>query len=208
MKALIFAFTVSLLGFSQNAYSDSVPAGQPEASTVAVSSSSDDAFKEAVKYHHGVDGVKPDIKKALALYQKSAQTGNAEALLILGTFYDKGKEVEQNWEKALKYYTEAADKGLTEAEFNIASMYYAGEGVEQSYAKAAQWFEKSALNGNPKSAFNLGAMYYNGDGLKQDESQAKYWFKVSARNGNPAAALVMKFFGHDIELISRDLNNI
>ena len=51
-------------------------------------------------------------------------------------------------------------------------------------------------------------MYYNGDGVKQDERQAKYWFKVSSHNGNPAAALISQFFGHDIELIGRDLNNI
>lgn len=206
MKALIITTILILfICFDKMSYAD-VSASSSE---VAGSNlSGEEIFSEAIKYHHGIDGVDQDLKKAISLYMQAAKLGNGKALLVLGMFYDKGKVVTKNQEEAFKYYMQAASKGISEAEFNIGSMYYSGEGVEQSYSKALEWFERSASKGNPKAAFNLGGMYYNGDGIKQDESKAKYWLQVSSSNGNPAAALILDFFGHDIEPIGRDLNNL
>ena len=61
-------------------------------------------------YNHGL-WVKQDYAKAVELYRKAAEKGNASAQTLLGTMYDGGVGVPQDFRMAIKLYRQAAAQG-------------------------------------------------------------------------------------------------
>ena len=69
---------------------------------------------------------KEDYEKALQLWTKSAEKGNAEAQYRLGRLYDRGEGTEENPVLALEWYTKAAEQGVEEAQTNLGALYDLG----------------------------------------------------------------------------------
>ena len=61
-----------------------------------------------VMYANG-QGVKQDYAKAVELYQKAAEQGDASAQYNLGIMYKNGLGVKQNYTKAKEYFGLACD---------------------------------------------------------------------------------------------------
>ena len=74
--------------------------------------------------------------------------GNAGELFKLGTKYEYGKGVEQNYEKAALYYYDAAVQGHARSQCNLGWFYENGFGVEKNLQTAKEWYEKAAAQGN------------------------------------------------------------
>src|SRR5215510_10425361 len=68
------------------------------------------------------DDVEQDYKKAIVLYRKAANKGNAEAQYALGCCYEYGDGIKKNVDLAVKWYTKAADQGYTEAQKALAEL--------------------------------------------------------------------------------------
>jgi TPR repeat protein len=70
-------------------------------------------------------------------------------MFVLGSMYEDGKGVAQDYGEARDWYEKAADAGNLNAMFNLGQLYLKGQGVDQDYGKAREWFQKSADGGDP-----------------------------------------------------------
>jgi hypothetical protein len=61
-------------------------------------------------YYEGV-GEGKDLKRAFELYNEVAETGDGDALFMVGRMYLEGLGVEQNAEKGFEYFGKAARAG-------------------------------------------------------------------------------------------------
>lgn len=124
-----------------------------------------------------------EFTQALPLFEKSAQKGNPNGMFMLGSMYNFGKGVTQNYSKAMEWYLKAAEKNQDVAMFNIAAMYMNGEGVAQNVAKAMEWAEKAASHGHVQSMLNLSIDAYE----KQNFEKMFFWMHKAAEAGNAEA---------------------
>jgi TPR repeat protein len=91
-----------------------------------------------------------------------ANRGHANAQYNLGTLYQVGQGVPQNYKEAVKWFRKAAIQGNDSAQYNLGVMYQKRQGVDQNYEKAFEWFSKAAIKGIDTAQFNLGLMYQKG----------------------------------------------
>ncbi len=73
-----------------------------------------------------------------------AVQGSNVSQLYLGTLYEKGLGVPQNYVEAARWYRKAADWGNATAQFSLAYLYLRGVGVPQDLVAAHMWFNLSA----------------------------------------------------------------
>ena len=95
-----------------------------------------------------------DYTNAFKEFKMSADQGNTEAQLKLGTMYQFGVGIAQDDAEAAKWYLKAADQGLAEAQFNLGVMYARGDGVPKDYMLAYMWFDVAAAQGHNKARKN------------------------------------------------------
>ncbi|MBP3819829.1 MAG: sel1 repeat family protein, partial [Butyrivibrio sp.] len=74
--------------------------------------------------------------------------GHAEAMLMIGHLYEKGKGVLQDYNSAMEWYRKAAENGDATAMNNIGSMYHEGRGVAKDYTCARNWYQKAISAGD------------------------------------------------------------
>ena len=60
---------------------------------------------------------------------KDAEAGDPVLQNKLGTMYQDGTYVKQDYGKALYWYTQSAEQGYGPAQTNLAQMYESGEGL-------------------------------------------------------------------------------
>lgn len=110
---------------------------------------------------------------AYKLFQKAIkENDDPRAYNSLGTLYEKGLGVEQNYQTAVKYYKKAAEKGNVKANGNLAVLYELGRGVKQDWGTAMGYYFTGLNEGDGKSMNNLGVMALNGEILPQNTSVA------------------------------------
>ena len=61
----------------------------------------------------------------------------------LGSLYDNGKGVKQNYQKAAELYQKACDGGNANGCSNLGSLYTNSQGVKQDFSTAKQYFGKA-----------------------------------------------------------------
>ena len=128
-----------------------------------------------------------DYDKAVPLFQKAADMGNAEAMVELGDCYFDGNGVSENKAEGVKWYKKAAELGDEVAQNNMGYAYQHGEGVKQDLAKAKEWYEKAAKQGNANATSNLGTLYRDGLGVPKDLAKAKELFTKAVGLGSERA---------------------
>ena len=124
---------------------------------------------------------------ALREWRELAAKGEASAMLGIGTLYDTGHGVRQDFSTALAWYRRAADAGSVSAAFNVGVMYDNGRGTAVNHGEAIKWFRFAAEKGFGRAAYNLGVIYRDGDGVPQDPDAAIRYFRLANRNGIVAA---------------------
>ncbi len=85
-----------------------------------------------------------------------AENGDAVAQYTLGTMYQGGRGVAQDYAEAVKWYRKSADQGYAPAEARLAGMYRGGYGgLPQDDAQADDWDHKAAAQGNVEAKFAI-----------------------------------------------------
>jgi len=125
-----------------------------------------------------------DYLKAAELYGRLAETGDAEAQLILGSMHDIGLGVPQNYKEAVKWYRLAAEQGNAKAQSKLGSMYDIGLGVTRDYKEREKWCRLAAEQGDVFAQLCLGEIYDHGKGVPQDFKEAVKWYRLAAEQGN------------------------
>ena len=125
--------------------------------------------------------VPPDEASALAMIQKRADKGDAEATKSLGANYFHGElGLTVNVPRAIELWTEAAELGSLDAHHNLGQVHYSGNGVEEDKPRGIHHWQQAALKGRVLSRNSLGAdEYYNGDYKRA----VQHWM-ISAKMGH------------------------
>jgi TPR repeat protein len=121
-----------------------------------------------------------DYATAQRLWRVLAEQGDAKAQLRLGSMYESGKGVVQNYVEAARWLRLAAEQGNADAQSNLGAMYEKGRGVTQDYKEAVRLYRLAAPQGSKEAQQNLAAMYFFGMGITQDYVRALMWNEVAA----------------------------
>lgn len=94
-----------------------------------------------------------DFATAVKLWRLSADQGNLQAQFFLGTMYENGKGVAQDYKEAMKWYRRAATRQDYGApQYALGSMYVKARGVPQDNVRGYMWYHLAASAGDPVAA--------------------------------------------------------
>ena len=137
--------------------------------------------------------INSDNKKGLETVRGIANSGNADAQLLLGIMYQMGVGGEEHQADAAYYFRMAAEQGIASAQTNLGKCYLAGDGVSEDNNKAFEWFEKAAKQGDAEGQFQLGRCYEEGWGTEKIENLAYQYYSKSANQGYANAQIQVGF---------------
>ncbi len=131
--------------------------------------------------------------QAFALLSQEAERGNAEALVTIGTMYERGIGVARDYARAFDSYAKAAAAGSAEGYYNTGICYEVGMGTTGSAdpknaERAFQNFEKSAELGLSQGLYKLAAVYMAGLGTEKNEAWGVELLGRAAAMGHAGAA--------------------
>ena len=129
--------------------------------------------------------------KALEIFTKGVEQGNARAMNGLGMLYNKGIGVEENHVQALQWFEKAAAKGYSAALYNAALMHKDGNGTTQDFKRAYEYYSQSAARGFTSGLYGQGYMLYKGLGVAQDYIKAFTLFKKGALLGSTGSMYML-----------------
>jgi len=132
--------------------------------------------------------LKAESSRAVSACHRLADQGDALAQFSLGSMYDNGWGVPQDYAEAVKWYRKAAEQEDVKAQYNLGRMYRLGYGVQRDYDEAVRWFRTAAELGDAEAQYNLGFMYETGRGVRKDSVQAYMWFDLAGRSAETTPA--------------------
>ena len=100
-------------------------------------------------YLRGINGNKPNPRKARRMLEHCSDEGSAEAASLLGKIYDEGIMGKVNQDRAFRYYLLAAERGDTSAMLMTGMFYAQGSSTQKDLAAAEMWIRKGRDEGNP-----------------------------------------------------------
>lgn len=110
-------------------------------------------YKNDAKFYDGYQDITDHI---LYLYNKAANSGNAEALYELGLLYfDNNDFVEKNYSKSYTFFYEAVKKGSIEAMFMLSLFYSEGIIVSKDEEEAEKWHRHAASYNHTSSLYKI-----------------------------------------------------
>ena len=152
--------------------------------------------------------INSDNQKGLETVRSIANSGNADAQLLVGIMYHMGIAGDEHQSDAAYYFRMAAEQGLASAQTNLGKCYLAGDGVPEDDKKAFEWFEKAAKQGDAEGQFQLGRCYLEGDGMSQNRPEAKRLFQKAAELGHEDAKKALQYIEQQSDQNSSFTNNL
>lgn len=141
-------------------------------------------YDRGYSYEYGQDS-EQNYSKAYDSYLQAAKNYDyAPAQYSIGTFYDNGYYVEQDYEMAATWYQKAVKQGYSVAQSALATLYLYGNGMPEDYEAAFELFHLAAEYNNTDAQYYLGYMYYHGYHVDKDIGSSMEWFNLAAMNGN------------------------
>ena len=140
---------------------------------------------QAYRYYTGF-GVPLSRARALKLYLRAAELGDAEAQFIVAGMYYRGLGTDKNRRAAFKWFLRAAEQGRYTARSLtiIGSMYLRGTGVPQNYREAEKWLGLAVQQGSVPAMNDLAFIWYNGLTGKKDFRRALALYRQAASQGD------------------------
>ncbi|QFU20648.1 DUF4145 domain-containing protein [Shewanella sp. YLB-09] len=128
---------------------------------------------------HGYNG-EPDLVSGEHAVAKAAEAGVANAMALLGYFYQVGSEtVAVDLSKAEFYLQKAADLEQSEAMANLGVLFY----QQGNLLQANDFISQAAKAGFPHAQYHLALMLANGEGADIDLPVSGRWMKEAAEQG-------------------------
>jgi TPR repeat protein len=121
-----------------------------------------------------------DYETVLREIKPLAAQGDADAQNFLGTLYETGEGIQQDFTQAAEWYSKSAQQGYAKAQTNLGFLYEKGKGVPQDNTQAIHWIAKAAEQGLAVAQESLGYFFSTGLGVEKDYAQALRWFRLSA----------------------------
>ena len=97
--------------------------------------------------------IKRDLAKAGKWFRVVAEKEGEFPYIqyLLGSMYQSGEGVPQNYTEALKWYRKSIEGGDNNAMGKLAVMYYFGQGVIQNYTLAHMWLNLASAHGDERA---------------------------------------------------------
>ena len=141
-------------------------------------------------------------------YERACRLGDMLGCSGVGTLFERGLGVLQDFTKAaqyyqyackngdtfgcfhlhmlesgpntIEYYSKACDDENKEACLILANRYYQGMGIQKDADSATNYYQKACVLKSPEGCFNLGILYQNGEGkVKQNSETALAYFYLA-----------------------------
>jgi len=146
--------------------------------------------KEALRglgycYEKGLGVQKSNLRKAVQMYQKAAEAGNATAWSDLANCVVNASGMSRNNQKAFLLFKKSASMGDAVGNRKLGWCYVKGIGVEKDVKKGVNFYHRAADMGDSMAISSLGVCYAKGMGVKKDQVKAFELFKRAAEMGNP-----------------------
>ena len=135
----------------------------------------------------GYASTAPDHFAAFSVFQAASESGDAEALNMLGRCYEQGWGTPIDAKRAIACFDTAAVKGHTWAQVNLAQMLMRSGNVDDRprcfllFKTAA---EGGTLKANLKAMNSLARFYEEGWIAKTDPAAAAFWYSKAATLGD------------------------
>ncbi|WP_430966726.1 T9SS type A sorting domain-containing protein [Spongiimicrobium sp. 2-473A-2-J] len=127
-------------------------------------------LEQVEAYIYGDHVTRKKSKKTFKLVRSMAETGDADAMCMLGVLHKDGIGTVLDFNQARMCFERAYELGSDKAAYSLGYLYLKGLGdVEQDYAKAMEWFKKGTW---PMAKHWLAKMYYFGLGVPKDRARA------------------------------------
>ena len=115
------------------------------------------------------------------LLKRIEQYNDPEAMIILASYYNIGKEgFRADHLKAAELLHRAVELGSAGAHFNLGQMYSLGRGVELDKKKAVHHYQMAAILGSEVARYHLGTIVGN----EGNDKLAMRHFMISAKSGH------------------------
>lgn len=88
-----------------------------------------------------------------------ANHGNAQAQFQIGSMYQYGQGVVEDYSEAFSWYKRAADQAYAPAEYALGSFYQSGAGVATDYVAGLEWYKRAAERGYAPAEYELAEAY-------------------------------------------------
>lgn len=147
-----------------------------------------------------------ETTRAIDTLTQAADTGDAEAQLLLGRMLEEGEAVLRDYSAAAKWYDAAAGAGNTDAMNRLARLYASGLGVGKDLEKAFDLYRKAAGSGDPQYVFDLAVMYDNGLGVEANKARAAALYKSAAVFDHVGAIANLGVLYHDGAGVKQDFS--
>jgi len=140
-------------------------------------------------YYHGTNGFIQSYTKALELFNRAAELGQATAHSCIGNFYYFGRGVEVDKKKAVYYYELAAMGGCEGARYNLGVT----ERDAGNFDRAIKHWMIAVRSGNSESLEGIKQLYSNAYATKEDYTTAlkayqEYLAEIKSDQRDKAAA--------------------
>jgi hypothetical protein len=144
---------------------------------------------QAVAFTLPASGNSEDARLLFERLGDAAESGDVEAMNLLGVLYVTNAQVPSDYSMALYWLQRAVDGGCVDAMHNMAAMYLRGLGVARDYANAFRWFQRAAEGGNAFAMHSVAAMAEHGLGTTRDLALARRMYRKAAESGIPLAMM-------------------
>lgn len=185
----LFAFsTLEAYPAASAAADKSAPQESVSALDAAVNA---DAGEKVASTVDGKETVTVSPDRAFVLIAGEAEKGSVDAMINLGSFYERGFGIARNFGKALEWYQKAADSGSGIGLYNVGVCYEIGMGTAVDISKALEYYNKSDAAAFSPASLKLYSLYLAGNGMPKDEAKAVSFLQKSAAAGNQEALSIL-----------------
>ncbi|BCJ90066.1 hypothetical protein IZ6_08010 [Terrihabitans soli] len=132
---------------------------------------------------HG-HGVPVDQASACRWFAVAAETGDPEAINMLGRCHEFGWGVPVNRHNAASYYRQASRKNYASAQYNLGQILLAGQPSPAERREGLGWHLVAAKAGHAKSMNVVGRFCEEGWEMPKSVDNAIGWFRKAAEAGD------------------------
>jgi TPR repeat protein len=132
---------------------------------------------------HG-QGAPMDQEAACHWFSVAAESGDAEAINMVGRCYELGWGVPANPRYAESHYRQAARKNYAWAQYNLGQLLLSGEPTPAKRREGLGWHLLAAKAGHAKSMNVVGRFCEEGWDMPKSVDNALGWFRKSAEAGD------------------------
>ncbi len=142
-------------------------------------------------------GVRKNLALAVDRYRRATNVVDATgarylAHYELGTMYEAGEGIDQDYSKAFENYNCSAFQLNPDAQWKVALWCESGIGVEQNNHRAVDFFRMAANNGNRDAQIKSFKYYMQGHGLQRNLMTAAQIIQPAAESGDKRAKRLLR----------------